>query len=43
VKTAREHHIVSTCAQLDLEVLADNGYIGAGGTVITPIRRRAHT
>lgn len=29
--------------QLDLEVLADKGYIGAGGAVITPIRRRAHS
>ncbi|MZE51817.1 transposase, partial [Streptomyces sp. SID5770] len=40
VKAAREHHIVTTCARLDLEVLADKGYIGAGGTVITPIKHR---
>lgn len=43
VRAAREHDIISVCAGLDLEVLADKGYIGAGGTVITPIRRRAHT
>jgi hypothetical protein len=43
VKAAREHDIISTCAQLDLEVLADKGYIGAGGTVITPIKRRPKT
>ncbi|MGW3141186.1 transposase family protein [Streptomyces sp. NPDC001139] len=43
VKAAREHDVTGTCTQLDLEVLADKGYIGAGGTVITPIRRRAHT
>ncbi|MCX2185692.1 transposase family protein [Streptomyces sp. SKN60] len=43
VKAAREHDIISTCAQLDLEVLADKGYQGAGGTVITPIRRKADT
>lgn len=40
VKAAREHDIVDTCAALDLEVLADKGYQGAGGTVITPIKRR---
>ncbi|MEU9057285.1 transposase family protein [Streptomyces sp. NPDC048384] len=43
VKAAREHDIVATCAQLDLEVLADKGYAGAGGTVITPIKRRPKT
>ncbi|MFF3404250.1 transposase family protein [Streptomyces sp. NPDC002659] len=43
MKAAREHDIMTTCARLDLEVLADKGYIGAGGTVITPIRRRTHT
>ncbi|MFD4144445.1 transposase family protein [Streptomyces sp. NPDC058572] len=43
VKAAREHDIVTTCAQLDLEVLADKGCIAAGGSVITPIRRRAHS
>ncbi|WP_371666503.1 transposase family protein [Streptomyces sp. NBC_00289] len=43
VKAAREHGIIDTCAQLDLEVLADKGYAGAGGTVITPIKRRPKT
>jgi hypothetical protein len=43
VKAAREHDIISACTQLDLEVLADKGYIGAGGTVITPIKRRPKT
>ncbi|WP_372412450.1 transposase family protein [Streptomyces luteireticuli] len=40
VKDARGHGIIDTCAQLDLEVLADKGY---GGTVITPIKRRLNT
>lgn len=43
VKAAREHNIAAACSKLDLEVLADKGYIGAGPTVITPIRRRAHS
>lgn len=40
---AREHGVIDTRAQLDLEVVADKGYQGAGGTVITPIKRRAGT
>lgn len=43
MKAAREHGIIDACAQLDLEVLADKGYAGAGGTVITPIKRRPKT
>ncbi|MFD5514227.1 transposase family protein [Streptomyces sp. NPDC127051] len=43
LKAAREHHIIDVCTQLDLEVLADKGYQGAGGTVITPIKRRPNT
>jgi DDE superfamily endonuclease/Helix-turn-helix of DDE superfamily endonuclease len=41
VKAARTHEIIETCAELDLEVLADLGYVGAGGTVITPVKRSA--
>lgn len=40
VEAARIHEIISTCEGLDLEVLADKGYVGAGGTVVTPIKRR---
>ncbi|GAA3597099.1 transposase family protein [Streptomyces osmaniensis] len=43
VKAAREHDIIDVCTQLDLEVLADKGYQDAGGTVITPIKRRPDT
>ncbi|MFD3947912.1 transposase family protein [Streptomyces sp. NPDC058579] len=43
VRAAREHGIIETCAALDLDVLADKGYQGAGGTVITPIKRRPDT
>ncbi|MFE4582990.1 transposase family protein, partial [Streptomyces chartreusis] len=43
VKAAREHDVVATCTQLDLEVLADKGYIGAAGSIITPIKRRPKT
>jgi hypothetical protein len=43
LKAAREHGIIEACAQLDLEVLADKGYQGAGGTVVTPIKRRPAT
>ncbi|WP_372412302.1 transposase family protein [Streptomyces luteireticuli] len=43
VKAAREHGIIEACAQLDLEILADKGYRGAGGTVITPVKRRPNT
>ncbi|WP_030688701.1 IS5/IS1182 family transposase [Streptomyces sp. NRRL B-1347] len=43
VKAAREHGIIETCAQLDLVVLADKGYQGACGAVITPIKRRPDT
>ncbi|WP_406419397.1 transposase family protein [Streptomyces sp. NBC_01614] len=35
ITAARKQAIVSTCAQLDFEVLAGKGYVGAGGTVIT--------
>ncbi|MGW2421415.1 transposase family protein [Streptomyces sp. NPDC001709] len=37
---AREHAIVNTCAPLGLKLLADKGYVRAGGTVITPVKRR---
>ncbi|MEU2718526.1 hypothetical protein [Streptomyces sp. NPDC007205] len=37
---AREHAIANTCAQLNLKILADNAHVGAGGTAITPIKRR---
>lgn len=43
VKAARAHGIVDVCEQLDLEVLADKGYQGAGGTLITPVKRRPGT
>ncbi|MFD5514137.1 transposase family protein [Streptomyces sp. NPDC127051] len=43
LKAAREHHIADVCAQLDLEALADKGCHGAGGTVITPVKRRPDT
>jgi transposase len=43
VKAAAEHGITETCAGLGLEVLADKGYTGAGGTVITPLKRRPNT
>ena len=37
---ARKHDIIDVCTRLEVEVLADKGYQGAGGTVITPIKRR---
>ncbi|MET8453941.1 transposase family protein [Streptomyces sp. NPDC005209] len=40
ITAAREHSIIDTCAALDLEVLADKGYQGAGGTQTAPIKRR---
>ena len=43
VKAAREHDIITTCQALDLDVLADKGYTGADGTVITPIKCKPHT
>ncbi|MER6076276.1 transposase family protein [Streptomyces sp. NPDC001817] len=43
MKAAREHRIVETCTTLDLDVLADKGYVGAGGTVIAPVKRRPNT
>ncbi|ANZ21601.1 DDE superfamily endonuclease [Streptomyces noursei ATCC 11455] len=43
VKAAREHGIVDVCEQLSLKILADKGYQGAGGTVITPIKRHRGT
>jgi transposase len=39
VKAARTHRIMEICEELGFEVLADLGYVGAGGTVITPIKR----
>lgn len=41
VKAARTHRIMETCEDLGLDVLADLGYVGAGGTVITPVKRTA--
>ncbi|MBB4893148.1 hypothetical protein FHS39_002179 [Streptomyces olivoverticillatus] len=35
---AREHEVVSTCEELGIAVLADKGYIGAGGSVETPFK-----
>ncbi|GGX62239.1 hypothetical protein GCM10010324_03700 [Streptomyces hiroshimensis] len=43
MKAAREHGIVEVCTALDLDAFADKGYQGAGGTVITPIKRRPDT
>ncbi|GAU71384.1 transposase [Streptomyces sp. NBRC 110611] len=43
VKATREHGIIDICTQLHLEILADQGYQGAGGTVITPIKRCPQT
>ncbi|MEY9997540.1 hypothetical protein ABIE67_009659 [Streptomyces sp. V4I8] len=37
---ARTHRIVNTCARLGIPVLADLGYLGAGGTFAVPNRRR---
>lgn len=43
VKAARTHRIMEICEELGLDVLADLGYVGAGGTVITPVKRAAGT
>ncbi|GAU71633.1 transposase [Streptomyces sp. NBRC 110611] len=43
MKATREHGIIDICTQLHLEILADQGYQGAGGTVITPIKRCPQT
>ncbi|MGA5135455.1 hypothetical protein ACPCTO_37490 [Streptomyces olivoreticuli] len=43
MEAVREHDIIDTCANLDLEVLADKGYQGAGAAMITPIKRRPNT
>jgi hypothetical protein len=44
VKAARTHRIMEICEKLGFEVLADLGYVGAGGTVITPsITSRSRT
>ncbi|MFJ2008485.1 transposase family protein [Streptomyces chartreusis] len=40
VTAARTHRIIDTCRRLGIPVLADPGYLGAGGTIATPIRRR---
>ncbi|MFD5513821.1 transposase family protein [Streptomyces sp. NPDC127051] len=40
---AREHSIICACTRLDHEALAGKGCQGAGGTVITPVKRRADT
>lgn len=37
---ARRHRIITTCIRLSLPVLADLGYLGAGGTFAVPHRRR---
>jgi hypothetical protein len=37
---ARLHQIVATAAELGVEVLADKGYQGAGGTTVTPVKGR---
>ncbi|RKN59993.1 IS5/IS1182 family transposase, partial [Streptomyces klenkii] len=37
---ARTHRIINTCRRLGIPVLADLGYLGAGGTFATPHRRR---
>lgn len=37
---ARHHQIIPTAADLDLEILSDKGYQGAGGTVTTPVKGR---
>lgn len=37
---ARRRRIVTTCIRLGIPVLADLGYLGAGGTFATPQRRR---
>jgi hypothetical protein len=37
---ARIHDIIAMTARADVEVLADKGYQGAGGTVVTPHNRR---
>ncbi|MFI5987797.1 transposase family protein, partial [Streptomyces sp. NPDC051555] len=43
LRAARDRDIIGACTRLDLEVLADKGYQGASGTVITPIKHRANT
>ncbi|MEU9057293.1 transposase family protein [Streptomyces sp. NPDC048384] len=40
ISAAREHGIAGACTKLDLDVLADRGHQGDGGTVVTPIKRR---
>jgi hypothetical protein len=35
---ARQHQIIATAAELGVEVLADKGYQGAGGTTVTPVK-----
>lgn len=37
---ARRHRIIATCLRLCMPVLADLGYVGAGGTFAVPHRRR---
>src|SRR5437773_6686222 len=37
---ARTHTVITTAAHADVELYADKGYQGAGGTVTTPHKRR---
>ncbi|WP_369776356.1 transposase family protein [Streptomyces sp. R33] len=37
---ARRHRIIATCVRVGTPVLADLGYVGAGGTFAVPHRRR---
>lgn len=38
--TAREHGIIATCDSLQIAVMADKAYAGAGGTVEAPVKAR---
>ncbi|WKK24388.1 transposase family protein [Streptomyces olivoreticuli] len=40
ITAARRHRIIATCRRLGIPVLADLGYLGAGGTFAVPHRRR---
>lgn len=37
---ARHHQIITTATDLDVDLLGDKGYQGAGGTVTTPVKGR---
>ncbi|MER6924163.1 transposase family protein, partial [Streptomyces spiralis] len=43
VRAAREHGIIDTLAEADVNCWADKGYQGAGGTVRVPCRGRWET